>query len=1059
MKEIKAFLLGRARVLLDGRQISLPFKQAEALLYYLLVEGSTSRFKLADLIWGDRGDEKKVRSNMRNAVYVLRKVLGADFLLESQKNVLELNPDYRTEVDLLRFMETDAAPETYQGDFLEDFYLKDNECYNEWILGIRQNYNRVCLERLKRDAAESFRQKRWDRCESCCLQLLSLDEYDESAYCSLMELYRARGEYSKAAATYERLRKLFAEELFQDPGQQATSLMEEIRGLRSQRFSELFSQRSAAEQPPVPGKFFFGREKEQRLIAGTVERFWSEGTGASLAVLGETGIGKTCLLETALERIERGGGPSCFRTRCYRAEEQYALKPWQNIFAQLIVFFRERLPVEDCVPFVEAVSNVFPFFRQSGGAPPMDQDEIAAVRYNNSERVIARILIELAGKQKLIFFFDDLQWADNITISLIQDIMTSEQNRNILFLLACRGDKRRFVDRFLENMTLTRLLQKVSLERFTYEETIQMASLLVPGALDSEELCRRFYRETDGNPFFIIETASSIRHNRSMADITPNIRDSISARVMTLSGACRNILNLLSVFFDGATFELLLELSGREEYELMDVLEILISRQLIRESAQPEGVKFQFVHQKTLEYVYGEMSITKKQLLHRKVALCLERKLKNSDSDLRFYSQLMYHFQRSQERRKYLKYYIEYVYSYLNQSHEYYPIIVDYGSKPWADTPELEGGDSEGIARILSDIKRQVAENIDDFDEEECCGCLSDYNHMMGRYYIRQVDYEEGLPYINRLIALNRERKSRRGYTNLIKANRQLVCVYLNRYDTENLRRVIEESRSLLRNIYKAEEDAIWMRLSGLCAIMSGEIEAGSADLRRAISIFEHSEEKERYQYNLAASYAWLGEAERLQMRYDRAKTYYEQAISICTSHFLAGGTATFYTYAGQAAFDSGAMEEAEHYLSMGVRQYDAVELMWGRGVAFGYYGMLCVRQGRYQEAFDCLTRAERFSQRLESRYEQGMLNRMYAQLALEMEENPRLRSVFGRYLDQPAETYVARAGKLLRGVCSPVDQICLEQVERSLKERRGVRGEDPDGPVRKEDRARPEGG
>lgn len=1033
MKEIQAFLLGRPRILLDGEQVSLPFKQAEALLYYLLVEGSASRFKLADLIWGDRGDEKKVRSNMRNAIYVLRKALGPDLLLETQKDVLEMNPNYQVEVDLLQFMEDNGPLTGYAGDFLEEFYLKDNEYYNDWVLGIRQNYNRVYLERLKQDVEDSFQQQQWERCESGCLQLLQLDEYDESTYCRLMELYRLQGQYSKATALYDRLKKLFAEELFQEPGQEATSLMEQIKDLRNRRVSNLISQRSAMEKPPEAEKIFFGREKERDLVSSTIESFLAGGERISLAVLGETGIGKTCLLETVLKEIDQREEMSCFQTRCYRAEEQYALKPWQNVFAQLIVFFRERLPQEDSAPFVEAVSNVFPFFQQNGSGQPMDQDEIATVRYNNSERLIAQILIQLARKQKLIFFFDDLQWADNITISLIQDIMTSEQNQNILFLLTCRGDKRPFVDRFLESMALSRLLKKVNLERFTYEETIQLANLLVPEGLESEDVRQRFYRETDGNPFFIMETANSLRHNRSMADVTPNIRDSIYARIVMLSGECRNILNLLSVFFDGATFELLLELSGREEYELVDVLEELISKQLIRESSQPEDVKFQFVHQKTLECVYGEMSITKKQLLHQKVGCCLERKLRSSDSDLLLYSQLMYHFQRSRDRKKYLKYYVEYVYSYLNRSHEYYPIIVNanYVSQPWADTPELDGSDNEGIARILKDIKKLMDENMDDLDEEDCWGFLSDYYHMMGRYHIRLVEYEKGLPYINKLIALNAGQDSQRCYTNLIKANRQLICVHLDRYDTKNMRRVIDESLQLLQNIYKVEEEAIWKRLSGLCSIMSGDIEKGIADLQFAIVTFEHSEEKERYIYNLAASYAWLGEAERSQMHYDQAKTYYAKAVSICTSHFLAGGTATFYTYAGQAAFDSGDLTAAERYLAMAIRQFDAVELMWGRGVAFGYYGMLCVQQGRYQEAFQYLTRAERFSQRLESCYEQGMLNRMYGQIALRMKEDSKLRSVFGRYLDQSAEFYAARARKLLQNVYSPVDLLYLEQVER----------------------------
>ena len=95
---------------------------------------------------------------------------------------------------------------------------------------------------------------------------------------------------------------------------------------------------------------------------------------------------------------------------------------------------------------------------------------------------------------------------------------------------------------------------------------------------------------------------------------------------------------------------------------------------------------------------------------------------------------------------------------------------------------------------------------------------------------------------------------------------------------------------------------------------------------------------------------------------------------------------------------------------------------------------MLCVQLGRYQEAFDYLTKAECFAQQLESCYEQGMLNRMYGQIALRMEENSKLRSVFGRYLDQNAAFYAARARKLLEHVYSPVDLLYLEQVEQRIR-------------------------
>ena len=91
MQKITAELLGSGRILLDGKQVNLPFKQAEALVYYLLVEKETFRPKLADIIWGDSADEHKVQSNMRNAIYVIRREFGRDFLVGASKNVIQIS--------------------------------------------------------------------------------------------------------------------------------------------------------------------------------------------------------------------------------------------------------------------------------------------------------------------------------------------------------------------------------------------------------------------------------------------------------------------------------------------------------------------------------------------------------------------------------------------------------------------------------------------------------------------------------------------------------------------------------------------------------------------------------------------------------------------------------------------------------------------------------------------------------------------------------------------------------------------------------------------------------
>lgn len=93
-EKIKVFLLGSPKVVVGDEEVVFPFKQAEAIFYYLILEKNASKNKIADLIWGDKYDEEKIKSNMRNAIYVIRKIFGKDFLVESKKNVIQINKNY-----------------------------------------------------------------------------------------------------------------------------------------------------------------------------------------------------------------------------------------------------------------------------------------------------------------------------------------------------------------------------------------------------------------------------------------------------------------------------------------------------------------------------------------------------------------------------------------------------------------------------------------------------------------------------------------------------------------------------------------------------------------------------------------------------------------------------------------------------------------------------------------------------------------------------------------------------------------------------------------------------
>ena len=74
MVELTAKLLGTPQVLFEGREIVLPYKKADALLYFLILNRKALRSELTGLLWTD-SDSTTALKNLRHAAYSIRKVI------------------------------------------------------------------------------------------------------------------------------------------------------------------------------------------------------------------------------------------------------------------------------------------------------------------------------------------------------------------------------------------------------------------------------------------------------------------------------------------------------------------------------------------------------------------------------------------------------------------------------------------------------------------------------------------------------------------------------------------------------------------------------------------------------------------------------------------------------------------------------------------------------------------------------------------------------------------------------------------------------------------------
>src|SRR5439155_11471375 len=103
--------------------------------------------------------------------------------------------------------------------------------------------------------------------------------------------------------------------------------------------------------------------------------------------------------------------------------------------------------------------------------------------------------------------------------------------------------------------------------------------------------------------------------------VQPTIQAVITARLAKLSPQARELVAVAAVIGRAFSFEVLAEVSKREEDELLEALDELWQRRILHE-AQGEG--YDFSHARLREVAYAELRPPRRRLLHRRVAEALE---------------------------------------------------------------------------------------------------------------------------------------------------------------------------------------------------------------------------------------------------------------------------------------------------------------------------------------------------------------------------------------------------------------------------------------------------
>ena len=413
--------------------------------------------------------------------------------------------------------------------------------------------------------------------------------------------------------------------------------------------------RRAFDEPAIdedtqatPGVAILDALSRGRLVGRAIElaevrQLWQralDGHGHAVLLSGEPGAGKTRLarevtIQAAVDgAVVLSGG-------CYEYEATTPYLPFVEAFrrwvreekddAKLRTILGDNAPqIAKLAPEVE--TRLGPFAART---------ELSA----QEERLlffdaVVQVLSNLARSKGLLFYADDLHWADRGTLWLLGHVLRQLRDERALIVGCYREtelDRAHPLARALVDWNRERLVTRITLRRFGADETNEQLSALL-GENVSADFGEVVHRETEGNPFFVEEVLKALIEKGSVRResgrwkrcdvgelvIPQSVKETIGHRLDRVSGQTNDVLRIAAVL--GKTFsfdELQAAADNISEDVLLDALDESTTAQLINTTGSES---FTFTHDKIREVLYEELNPIRRRRLHRHAAEGLERR-------------------------------------------------------------------------------------------------------------------------------------------------------------------------------------------------------------------------------------------------------------------------------------------------------------------------------------------------------------------------------------------------------------------------------------------------
>jgi tetratricopeptide (TPR) repeat protein len=541
--------------------------------------------------------ESQAQHGLRQVLYKL-KTLGAT--IKADRSALILAP---------RFCTTDFAPmlaphagsvpetltDTIGGSFLPGYRPQFSEDYATWLERQRDVVHSAVARTCVAGIQVKKRVSDWNGAEKLAAMCLAMDPLNEEATLTCAEAAALGGSKTKALSILNHY--------LQDIGEDAGEIKLPAVMLR-RRISEAFQDNVS----PVRDAPFVGREEEMAELTRALARAQS-GQGSAYVIWGESGIGKTRLVSeftrvASLQRVH------IVRVECQSHDERRPLSAFIDIMPKLLALPGALGCSPESMNYLRRLTE-----RQAEGPQGEDNARRSEGHFEHIREAIVDLLDAISSERCAILQFDDSQWLDEYSRSVLESLARRSSTTRLL-ILANRTSELNPTDQ----TSFAKSYAAVHLRPLRFDAS---AALVAHSTSNRTQVTQDFRdwcaRSGCGNPLFTLELAKHTDDDGSLAP-PPSLAKLLDARLASLSPLSRRLLQVSCVLGRHSSMSVIEDVLRERRVLLYDCLDELESRGIVEHI----GEQITSSHALITAAALNQASAVTRALLHRHAARAIE---------------------------------------------------------------------------------------------------------------------------------------------------------------------------------------------------------------------------------------------------------------------------------------------------------------------------------------------------------------------------------------------------------------------------------------------------